>query len=92
MKISQFLERILMEHKDINYSLDSKLQIVSICSIRIRSRKLDMVEKPEQLIFNPSVLNDASYLAGKPLISGAALRWDGQVTVYLPDQGRARYF
>ena len=38
------------------------------------------------------LLNDASYLAKKPLISGAALRWDGQVTVYLPDQGRARYF
>ena len=37
--ISRFLVRILMEHIDIKNSLDSKLQIYSICSIRIRSRK-----------------------------------------------------
>ena len=36
-KISQFLEQFLMEHIDIKVSLDSKLQIDSICSIRIRS-------------------------------------------------------
>ena len=33
------------------------------------------------------LLNDASYLLGKPLVSGAALRWDGQVTVYIPGKG-----
>ena len=36
--ISQFLERILMEHIDIKTSPDSKLQIDSICSVRILSR------------------------------------------------------
>merc|ERR1711892_423932 len=33
------------------------------------------------------LLNDAAYLRNKPLVSGAALRWDGQVTVYMPGEG-----
>ena len=36
--ISRFLEVILMEHIDMKSSLESKLQIGYICSIRIRSR------------------------------------------------------
>ena len=39
LKIFHFLERILMEHMDMKNDLDSKIQIYSICSIRIRSRK-----------------------------------------------------
>ena len=35
-----------MEHIDMKNSLDSKLQINSICSITIRSGKRDIVEKP----------------------------------------------
>ena len=35
--ISQFLERILMEHIDIKNSLDFRLKICCICSLRIRS-------------------------------------------------------
>ena len=38
-KISYFLERIRIEHVEMKNSLDSKLQINSTCSIRIRSRK-----------------------------------------------------
>ena len=37
--ITYFLERILMEHMGMKNSLESKLLINSICSIRIRSRK-----------------------------------------------------
>ena len=37
--ISFFLERILMEHIETIFSLDSKLVFISICSVRIRSRK-----------------------------------------------------
>ena len=33
------------------------------------------------------LLNDACYLSSVPLVSGAALRWDGQVTTYLPERG-----
>ena len=36
--ISQPLERILMEYIDMKNSLDSELQIYSICSTRISSR------------------------------------------------------
>ena len=38
-KIFCFIERILTEYIDMKNSLDSQLQIYSICSIRIRSRK-----------------------------------------------------
>ena len=37
--ISHFPERILMEHTGMKNSLDSKVQILSICSVRTRSRK-----------------------------------------------------
>ena len=36
--ISQFLERFLMEYKDIKVSSESQLQISSIYSVRVRSR------------------------------------------------------
>ena len=51
--ISRFIEVILIEHIDTKGSLDSKLQIDYICSIRIRSRNKDIVEKLLQLILNP---------------------------------------
>ena len=37
-----------MEHIEPNRSLESELQMVSICSIRIRSRNRDIVEKLRQ--------------------------------------------
>ena len=52
LKISHFLEGILMELIDTDYSLDSKLQICSICFIRIRSRKKDIFEKPLQSTYS----------------------------------------
>ena len=33
------------------------------------------------------LVNDAAYLAGKPLVDGAILVFDGQATTYLPEQG-----
>ena len=45
-KIFPFIERVLTEHKDLINSSDSKVQIYSIRSSRIRSRKLDIFEKP----------------------------------------------
>lgn len=33
------------------------------------------------------LLNDACVLAGKPLVHGSLLRWDGQVTVFWPGRG-----
>jgi adenylyltransferase/sulfurtransferase len=32
-------------------------------------------------------VNDAAYLAGKPLVDGSILLFDGQATVYLPGRG-----
>ena len=33
------------------------------------------------------LVNDASYIAGKPLVDGSILLFDGQATVYLPGKG-----
>ena len=45
LKFSRILERILTENIELIFSLDSKLTLVSICSIRIRSGKRIIVEK-----------------------------------------------
>ena len=42
-----------MEHIDMKCSLDYKLQIGYICSIRISYRNQDIIEKPMQLVWNP---------------------------------------
>ena len=44
-KISHFLEQILIEHIGMINSLGAKLQIYSLSSIRVRSRKYDISEK-----------------------------------------------
>ena len=55
LKISHFLDRILIEHKDMKNRSDSKLQIYSIFPIIIRSRNGDIVEKLLQHVSNPYV-------------------------------------
>ena len=54
-KISQFLERILIEQIELICSLQSRLTFLSICSIRIRSRNRDIFKKPLQLNSSPYV-------------------------------------
>ena len=44
-RITYFLERILMKHIDMENSLDTKLQVYSICSIRICPIKLVILKK-----------------------------------------------
>ena len=34
------------------------------------------------IIYTRYLLNDACVMTGKPLVSGSALRWEGQLTVY----------
>ena len=53
-KIFRFLEWILTEHIENKNSLESKLQMDSFCSVRIRSRIWNIFKKPLQLISNPS--------------------------------------
>ena len=55
-KISRILEQILMEHIELICSLESGLTLISICSIRIHSRKGDIVEKPQLLTISIAVI------------------------------------
>ena len=50
--ISRFLERFLIERIELVCSLECDLTFISICSVRIRSRKRDIFEKPLQHISN----------------------------------------
>ena len=49
-KITHFLERILMEHKELICSLEPKLTLVSICSIGILTWKWDIFKNRSSLI------------------------------------------
>ena len=44
-RFSRFLEEVLMEHIDMKNSLESELQIYSLCSMRNPSRNQDIVKK-----------------------------------------------
>ena len=46
LKYLNFLELILMEHIGMKNRSGYKLQVYSICSIKIGSRNQDIVEKP----------------------------------------------
>ena len=59
--ITSEMLKILMEHIEMKKSLDSKLQIYSICSIRIRSRNWDIFEKPQYYKF--ARIPDAAMIA-----------------------------
>ena len=55
-KVSYFIDWIIMEHIKKICSLESKLFFISICFIKIRPRKWDIIQKLLQHIFNPYVL------------------------------------
>ena len=54
-----------MEQVDIKVSSDSKLQISSTCSFRIRSRTRDIVEKPVASYFEPTYTASSGFSFGK---------------------------
>jgi adenylyltransferase/sulfurtransferase len=47
----------------------------------------DLVVDATDNVATRYLLNDACVLLGKPLVSGSALRYDGQLTVYNYQQG-----
>ena len=52
-KISQFIERVRIEHIEPRNSAEIELQLKAICSIRNRSRNWYIVEELLRLISNP---------------------------------------
>ena len=47
LKIFRFLYQIQVEHIESVCSLESVLYFISICSVRIRSKKRDIFKKPK---------------------------------------------
>ena len=70
--------KILMEHIDLFWSLESKVFFVSICSIGIISRKLDILEKPLQLKTNITVVKCVCVCVSKD----AFLSWSSVFVVF----------
>jgi molybdopterin-synthase adenylyltransferase len=52
-------------------------------------RSVDLVLDATDNFQTRYAINDACWAAGKPLVSGAAIRWEGQVAVFDPRSGQA---
>jgi len=70
--------------KQINSSLACDMYNVSMSSWNCMDiiEKYDVVLDCSDNVATRYLLNDACLKAGKPLVSGSALRWEGQLTVY----------
>ncbi|KXS14354.1 adenylyltransferase [Gonapodya prolifera JEL478] len=68
--------------------INSQIECIAYNYLLDRSTALDLIKQYDIVLDcsdNPPtryLLNDACVLAGKPLVSGAALRFEGQLTVY----------
>lgn len=67
------------------FSLNSLVEAVPICQMLNSENAMDLVRQHDVIVdctdnaATRYLLNDAAVLAGKPLVSGSALRWEGQV-------------
>jgi molybdopterin-synthase adenylyltransferase len=57
--------------------------------LEARIRAVDLVLDATDNFRTRYAINDACWAAGKPLVSGAAIRWEGQVAVFDPRYGDA---
>ena len=83
----RLLELILMERVSWKDSQECKLQIDSICSIRIRSRNGDIFKKPSRQKSRSSVSDDGEYTC-RVKVHRSPLTFDKRfnVTVHVPPQ------
>uniref|UniRef100_A0A915HQ14 Rhodanese domain-containing protein n=1 Tax=Romanomermis culicivorax TaxID=13658 RepID=A0A915HQ14_ROMCU len=75
--------------KNLNETVDIvtfEIRLNSKNAVKI-IRKFDIVCDCTDNVPTRFLLNDACFLAGKSLVSGSALRWDGQLTIYNFENG-----
>jgi len=83
------VESGMQKLKQINSSLQCDTYNVSLSSSNCMDiiRKYDIVLDCSDNVATRYLLNDACLKANKPLLSGSALRWEGQLTVYNYNNG-----
>lgn len=84
-KVISAKETLLAHNPDVNVILH-EVPITSENAMDIIPN-YDIVVNGADNFATRYLVNDASYLAGKPLVDGAILVFDGQATTYLPGQG-----
>jgi molybdopterin/thiamine biosynthesis adenylyltransferase len=84
-KVQSAEETLLAHNPGINVEIHEEA-INSENAMRIIS-DYDIVVNGADNFSTRYLVNDAAYLAGKPLVDGAILVFDGRATTYLPGQG-----
>eukprot|EP01132_Coremiostelium_polycephalum_P002598 gene2598-3219_t len=69
---------VQVEPYNLIFTSETALEIV---------KKYDVIIDASDNVATRYLINDACVLAGKPLVSGSALKWDGQITVYNYNNG-----
>ena len=84
-KVVSAKETLLAHNPGVNVEIheepinsDNAMEIIS---------KYDIIVNGADNFSTRYLVNDAAYLAGKPLVDGAILVFDGRATTYLPGQG-----
>ncbi len=84
-KVESAKETLLAHNPDLNVQIHEE-PINSANAMQIIS-DYDIVVNGADNFSTRYLVNDAAYLAGKPLVDGAILVFDGRATTYLPGQG-----
>ncbi len=84
-KIESAKETLLAYNPDVNVETHTE-RLTSANAMEIVA-KYDIVVNGADNFPTRYLINDAAYLAGKPLVDGAILMFDGQAATYLPGHG-----
>ena len=84
-KVQSALETLTSYNPDVNVVIHEE-PLTSENAMEIISQ-YDMVINGADNFPARYLVNDASYLSGKPLVDGSILIFDGQATVFIPGQG-----
>jgi len=77
--------------RDLDPGVDVEIVAERLSGERLAAqvRDVDLVLDATDNFRTRYAINDACWAAGKPLVSGAAIRWEGQVAVFDPRSGAA---
>ena len=84
-KIESAKETLLAYNPDVNVEAHTE-RLTSANAMEIVA-KYDIVVNGADNFPTRYLINDAAYLAGKPLVDGAILMFDGQAATYIPGHG-----
>ena len=84
-KVQSAKDTLQAANKDVNVILH-EFPLMSDNAMEVMSQ-YDVIINGADNFATRYLVNDASYLAGKPLVDGSILLFDGQATVFIPGKG-----